>query len=236
MLIVILREAKDLLCVDIADKNDLGFDWDNMNDNAPTLFYIHDPMCSWCWGYLPVLGQIEQALSRQVNIRYVLGGLAADSDKPMEENLREQIQQHWRNIENLLGTEFNFKFWQENTPRRATYPASRAVIAAREQQGEKAMILAVQQAYYLRAMNPSDDDTLLQLADELGLDFDRFQQSFYSEDTATQLLKEIKLARSLGGDSFPSWALTFGDTLYPIPVDYQSAHTTLAQISAVLSS
>lgn len=203
--------------------------------DSPKLFYIHDPMCSWCWGYLPVLDQIELALKSQVDIHYVLGGLAADSDEPMADDLREQIQQHWRNIKKLLGTEFNFQFWEENTPRRSTYPASRAVIAAREQQGEKAMILAIQQAYYLRAMNPSDDDTLLQLADELGLNFDQFQQSFYSEQVAEQLLKEIKLARSMGANSFPSWVLKVGDTLHSVPVDYQSAHTTLAQMSGILA-
>jgi putative protein-disulfide isomerase len=117
---------------------------------------------------------------------------------------------------------------------RSTYPACRAVIAARKQQSEKALILAIQQAYYLRAMNPSVDDTLLQLADELELDFDRFQQDFYSEQVQGQLLNEIKLARSMGGNSFPSFKLKLGDSVHDISVDYQSAHTTLAQISEVL--
>jgi putative protein-disulfide isomerase len=182
------------------------------------------------------LQQIENALAKQLSIQYLLGGLAPDSDEPMPADLQQSIQQHWRKIENLLGTEFNFSFWQKNTPRRSTYPASRAVLAAAEQQSEKAMILAIQQAYYLRAMNPSDDEVLLQVADELGLDFEAFMASFYSEKIANDLLAEIQQTRSLGVRSFPSWVLEINGKAHTVPLDYQSAHTTLAAVSELLQA
>lgn len=55
--------------------------------NQSTLYYVHDPMCSWCWGYHPVWQQLQQMLAQQwptqLTIRYLVGGLAADSDQPM---------------------------------------------------------------------------------------------------------------------------------------------------------
>jgi protein-disulfide isomerase-like protein with CxxC motif len=57
------------------------------------------------------------------------------------------------------GTEFNFDFWTKCQPRRDTYKACRAVIAASQQNAEEAMIEAIQKAYYLRAMNPSEHDS-----------------------------------------------------------------------------
>jgi putative protein-disulfide isomerase len=55
-------------------------------------------------------------------------------------------------------------------PRRSTYAACRAVIAARRQNPgyEEKMILAIQQAYYLEARNPADSHTLIELASEIG--------------------------------------------------------------------
>ncbi|MBE8572891.1 DsbA family protein, partial [Vibrio sp. OPT46] len=26
------------------------------------LYYVHDPMCSWCWGYKPTLDKLKQQL------------------------------------------------------------------------------------------------------------------------------------------------------------------------------
>ncbi len=46
-----------------------------MTQEKVTLYYVHDPMCAWCWGYKPVWAQIEAALSERVEIVYLVGGL-----------------------------------------------------------------------------------------------------------------------------------------------------------------
>ena len=130
-----------------------------------TLYYFHDPMCSWCWGFRPTWQALQENLPDTVAVQYVLGGLAPDSDQSMPDELRRMIQNTWQRIQQELGTEFNFDFWTQNTPRRSTFPACRAVIAAHQQGMEQEMILAIQQAYYLRALNPSDLSILRQLGE-----------------------------------------------------------------------
>ena len=94
------------------------------------LYYVHDPMCSWCWGYRPTAELLFADLPKDIVRENVLGGLAPDSDEPMSDELLQRIPKHWRTIREMLGTEFNFDFWTECAPRRSTYPACRAVIAA----------------------------------------------------------------------------------------------------------
>ena len=95
-----------------------------------------------------------------------MGGLAPDIDRPMHQDLQDTIRGIWRTIQRTVpGTEFNFGFWESGHPRRSTYPACRAVIAARHQGNyEVAMIDGIQRAYYLHARNPSYDATLIALA------------------------------------------------------------------------
>ena len=120
------------------------------------LYYFHDPMCSWCWGFRPTLLKLLGELPDEIAVRSVVGGLAADSDAPMPAEQRIAIQDHWRRIEAMLGTEFNHDFWSCCEPRRSTYPACRAVIAAERQSRGKAMTQAIQKAYYLqRAIRPT---------------------------------------------------------------------------------
>ena len=43
------------------------------------LLYVMDPMCSWCWGFAPVLESLaEQAAAAGVSLQLVLGGLRRD--------------------------------------------------------------------------------------------------------------------------------------------------------------
>ncbi len=199
------------------------------------LFYVHDPMCSWCWGYKPVWNQLTQALQGKVEIQYVVGGLAPDSDVPMPKAMQEQIASYWKKIENYLGTEFNYDFWIKNAPRRSTYPACRALLAARNQGIELQMLTEIQSAYYLEAMNPSDIDVLCQLAQRLKIDTEKFAQDMASDTLNSTLMAELRFARSIGGNSFPSLFLQTEKGIVELPIDYQSSQQTLTLIEQALS-
>lgn len=203
----------------------------------PVLYYIHDPMCSWCWAMAPVLKELIRNLPQDVELKKLLGGLAPDTDEPMPEDLREMVQGSWRRIlQHVPGTELNFAFWTDCEPRRATYAACRAVIAARMQgeQHEQRMNTAIQRAYYTQARNPSDEATLVELAGEIGLDVDRFRDELNSEAVRKALQKEIAQAREMDVESFPAIVLRDGRAVRPIPVDYNDARPMLAAIDAAL--
>lgn len=198
-------------------------------------YYVHDPMCSWCWAHRPQWALFEQALGAlDVPVEYVLGGLAPDSDVPMPEAQIAAVSGYWKKIEALLGTQFNHDFWTENTPRRSTYPACRAVLAAAWQGAEAAMIGALQHAYYLRAMNPSDQSTHKLLAQELNLDVAKFMSDLNSEALEKAFVEQLDFARSLPIQGFPSMVLQHEKQLQPIALDYKDYRGALAQVQEIL--
>jgi putative protein-disulfide isomerase len=140
----------------------------------------------------------------------------------------------WHRISEMLGTEFNFDFWIKNKPRRSTYPACRAVLAARAQNHEKEMINAIQQAYYQRALNPSDDHVLIDLAKEISLDTNKFITDLNSDKIKNQLMDQISLSRKLSHSGFPSLVLETAGKYYFIDHDYSNAETTLSKIIGLI--
>jgi len=180
--------------------------------------------------------QLRENLPEQVSWQNVLGGLAPDNDQPMPEQTRQMVQGHWRKIQSSTGTVFNFDFWTLCQPRRDTYKACRAVIAAARQDAEESMIEAIQKAYYLRAMNPSDPETLADLAAELGLDRPAFVEDFCSVDTEAELRRQFLLRDGLNVRSFPSLVLRHDSKLTPIHHSYQDFRVSLAEIQSCLGT
>lgn len=199
-----------------------------------TLYYIHDPMCSWCWGFSKTWGTVVEELEGTVDIRYVLGGLAPDSHQAMPAAMQQMLQDTWHTIQaRIPGTEFNFDFWTQCQPRRATYPACRAVLAAKAQSPsrEREMITSIQRAYYLHARNPSNDDVLIDLAGDLGLDSEQFSTDLNSDETHKTLHNEIVFGQQLGAQGFPSMVLVSHNNRKLLHLDYNSPENILQQIA-----
>ncbi|GAA0211420.1 hypothetical protein GCM10009123_18240 [Kangiella japonica] len=97
------------------------------------------------------------------------------------------------------------------------------------------MIDGLQRAYYLRALNPSDTSTHIQLAEELGLDLDAFHDDIISSETEQELQNQIQLYKELSANGFPSLTLQNNNTLTQIPVDYKNASAMLDLIKQALS-
>ncbi|MCW8936169.1 MAG: DsbA family protein [Gammaproteobacteria bacterium] len=201
------------------------------------LLYIHDPMCSWCYGFKPVLETLHKELTGVIEIHYLLGGLASDNNQPMPVDMQNQIKQNWRTIEKTIpGIKFNYEFWTSCVARRSTYPACRAILAAAKQDInlQMDMLNLIQQAYYLEARNPSDYEVLYELSKQLNLDHNQFIIDIHSDVINNELMSQIQQCRSIGADSFPSLYLQKEDTYQPVVLDYNNADIILDHIKSLI--
>ncbi|SFD95577.1 DsbA family protein [Nitrosomonas sp. Nm166] len=201
------------------------------------LFYIYDPMCSWCYAFSQSWTALQKDVPDDVGIVYLLGGLAPDTTAPMPMSMQKNIQQAWQRIEQTVpSVRFNWDFWSRNTPIRSTYPACRAILAARKQnaKAEPQMLQAIQTAYYQKAMNPSLLVTLQECAREIGLDAEVFKRDLTSPQIEQQLQHEIQRARSMDVHSYPSLRLIHNHAVFPIAVDYLNHQTMLDAINRII--
>lgn len=209
------------------------------NAQSTELLHFHDPMCSWCWAFRPTWLQLRAQLPADLPVRRIVGGLAADSDVPMDPAMRAKLASIWKTIQaRVPGTPFNFDFWTQCAPRRSTYNACRAVLAAvqLDPTAEERMILAIQEAYYLNVRNPSDLSTLVELAREIGLDAEAFTIALSGPDVEALLQAEIGFARSAPINGFPSLLLQTPAGLHAIDLNYLDPTPMRLQIEAALGN
>ena len=170
------------------------------------LYLIVDPMCSWCWGFRSVWDTFHSRLPPSIIVTDLMGGLAPDATEPMDAQTQAYVKGAWHAVKARTGAQFNFSFWDTCQPKRATYPACRAVIAAgfQEKGGRAQLYAAIQHAYYLEARDPSDLDTLIALAAEAGLDAIQFERDLTGTAVQAAFESELIQARSLGVSGFPT--------------------------------
>ncbi|MDC9727779.1 MAG: DsbA family protein [Methyloprofundus sp.] len=208
-----------------------------MHTENNTLYYIYDPMCSWCYAFEASLNEIQKNLPHLISFKGILGGLAPDSTQAMPAETKAMVQRAWHQIEHTVpNIQFNFDFWSKNTPYRSTYPACRAIIAA-TLQGEgysNAMRKAIQQAYYQDAKNPSLSSTLLQCAEFIELDAEQFTADYSSNEVNSKLLEHINFSRSLAVNSYPSLRLVLNNKVHIVPINYTQAAPSLQKIQQLL--
>ena len=50
-----------------------------MKKNEPVIYYIFDGLCGWCYGFAPVVNQLQQELGKKVIFKVISGGMVTGS-------------------------------------------------------------------------------------------------------------------------------------------------------------
>ena len=105
----------------------------DINDQSSErhLLYFADPMCSWCYGFLPVISALADEFQDSLSLRVVMGGLRAGNTQAMRPQDREYIRSAWTNVGEASGQPFDFSFFDRDTFVYDTEPACRAVVVTR---------------------------------------------------------------------------------------------------------
>ena len=171
-----------------------------------TLLYIADPMCSWCWGFMPVIEKILDEYNGRLKLELLMGGLRPGTKNPMPSAQRQEILHHWEAVNRMTGQPFRFEGALPEGFIYDTEPASRGVVTASLINPESVFPFfeAVQSAFYAEQQNVTDSVVLAELAGSAGLDIQHFMRIFESELARNLTLDHFHRSRRLGVSGFPT--------------------------------
>lgn len=175
----------------------------------PILWYFADPMCSWCWGFAPVIEQVRERFREQTRIALVLGGLRPGTTEPMTPQAREEILHHWHQVHELTGQAFRFEGALPEGFIYDTEPAARAVACMADIDPALIfpMLKAAQAAFYRDGQDITRMDVLAGLAAGLGADPATFRAAFESDAARHRVQEHFRKSREWGVRGFPTLVL-----------------------------
>jgi len=170
------------------------------------IWYFADPMCSWCWGFAPVLRSLRDRYGDRIDLALVLGGLRPGTTTPLPAAQREEILHHWQAVHARSGQPFRFEGALPEGFIYDTEPACRAVVTVGALRPERMLDFfeSVQQAFYAEGLDVTQEVTLAALAARQGLDPAEFGEYFGSAATRAATQDHFALARKAGVRGFPT--------------------------------
>lgn len=204
---------------------------------SPILWYFADPMCSWCWGFTPVIETLRDEYRDRMKIALVLGGLRYET-APISAAGREETLHHWRQVHTRTSQPFLFEGAQPEGFVYDTEPACRAVVTVG---GIEPMLIfplfkSIQNAFYAEGRDVTQPGVLAELAAGLGVDKDVFLQAFDSNAARARTQAHFKQARQAGVRGFPALILQQDTQLHPISNGCQPLEAVRAAIEACFAA
>lgn len=197
------------------------------------LVYIGDPMCSWCWGFAPVL----EALSRNhgLPVDVIAGGLRpGPAAEPLDDRLREFLRAEWTRIHEVTGQPFDLSALDRKDWVYDTEVADMAVVAMRRLREDLTLpfFVRVQRAFYAEALDVTDPAVYPSLAGDVGADPAAFMTAFTEGTAKEDAWADFELARRIGAEGFPSLLISDGVRLLQLTYGYRP----LAEVEPMLAA
>ena len=187
------------------------------------IFYFADPMCSWCWGFAPVIARIVAEAQDRAPVRLVAGGLRVGATEPMDARAKAAIRGHWEHVQAATGQPFDFAFFAREGFVYDTGPACRAAVAMRNlaPQHTFAYLEALQRGFYAEGLDVTEPSVLAELAEPYCGGAEVFAAVYAAPEVEEATLADFRLTQALGIAGFPAVVLKDEAGLVPLTVGYQ---------------
>lgn len=179
------------------------------------ILLIVDPMCSWCWGFPPVVRALDDAYAERAPVYPIVGGLRPLTSDPMSDRAKEEIRHYWEQVHEASGQPFDFSFFDRDGFIYDTEPACRALVTVRFLKSKSSLIFLelLHQAFYAENRDVTDKDVLADLAEAVGVERSDFLQFFPTRKMIYLTASDFFRSQSMGVTGFPTVVLRSNEKL-----------------------
>ena len=163
-------------------------------------------MCSWCWGFHPVIKTLREKYADRYTFSLVVGGLRSSGDMAWDAQSKSYLKQNWNAVHNATGQPFNPTLLNKSTFDYNTHSSCKALVTVRELWGgeEKAFryLGDIQEAFYKEGKDITGENILsVYLSSK---ERQTFLEFYHSERAELLMRHDFSKARSMGANAFPS--------------------------------
>ncbi|QBF15316.1 DsbA family protein [Aliarcobacter thereius] len=208
-------------------------------DKKDTLYYIGDPMCSWCYGMSDILKNIEKyCKTNDIKFQILVAGLRAGGGDVWNDNFKSFLKNEWSKISELTKKEFSFSILDLDFFNYDTRPACKAVYIVKlliKDNSTKILefFSAIQNKFYAKSEDPKELKFYEEICKENEIDFDEFTNLFNDKKIEDDLEKEFLFSRTFSS-SMPSLVFIKEEKKTNISIGYSKYEDVVSKLEKIL--
>lgn len=208
----------------------------SMSQETPTLIYIGDPMCSWCYGFSPELSEAIKSLGNKVQVRAVMGGLRPYNTEKIS-GMKDFLKEHWEHVNEASGQPFDYGILDDENFVYDTEPPSRAILVIRQLKPEVEMPFFhdVQKLFYAENKHTHIAENYHPLLKKYDIDQSSFKTAFESNALKQLTRADFAEAGEMGIRGFPSLVILQDGKYTLVTNGYAKAEQVVSQVLKIIN-
>ncbi len=209
--------------------------------SQPSLIYVYDALCGWCYGFSPVMKKLYEKYHGSVAFEVISGGMITGERVGEIGKVAPYISWAYKDVEKRTGVRFGEKFLngvlKDGTAIFSSTKPGLALSVFKKHLPERAVEFAhaLQSAIYYDGIEPDKFESYLPYAELFGLDGAAFIAEMHLSDTEKAMLADFKLTQQLGVSGFPTTFFLQDQHLYAIARGYTDFENIDAAVQELLS-
>ena len=194
--------------------------------SKPSVFYIYDALCGWCYGFSSVMNEFHEKYKDQFDFQVFSGGMVTGEREGSIGDVAGFIKTAYKDVEEKTGVKFGENFLQNILEEGSAYfssvPPALAMALFRTQKPTEAIAFAsrMQKAIYYDGLAPAELETYGKCAADFNLDPVLFQQKMEDQMIQNVIQEEFKMVANWGIQGFPSIIFKDGNHAFMIARGY----------------
>ena len=177
---------------------------------TPTLKFVVDPMCPWCWAMALHIEATLKNFDGRVAFDLAVGGINIRTMKALRKSGLKRLQALWRRVTAVTGQHFSHRL-----PAEMIYNSQLPCLAVEAMRTLMrappfAYLHYLQRLLFVDGVNINNLDVVLEACDELGADPDRLVALMDREPVKERTRRQIHTARSYRASALPSVLVSAG--------------------------
>ncbi|WP_026898341.1 DsbA family protein [Daejeonella oryzae] len=173
------------------------------------IIYIFDALCTWCYGFSPVIKGLYDIFGSKFEFEVLSGGMILNERAGSHADPSQAINASYPNVESTTGITFGKAFLDHLEKGMINYSSEKPSIALsvfKTFQPEKAVLFAhdLQQSIYFDGKDPNSTELYRYLAVNFGIDPDEFESMLLQENYKDAAYYDFALVKQLQVESYPA--------------------------------
>ena len=187
-----------------------------------TLFYCYDAYCGWCYGFSPVMKQIDEKYKDEFDVEVLSGGMMIGEAIAPIDKIAPFILSAYKRVKELTGIKFGDDFlWHIKNPDQSDWvmnsekPAI-ALCILKEYYPLRQLEFAsdLQYALNYEGRDLDDNEAYRHLLEKYSIQPEVFYEKLQSEEYKEQAYYEFELCRQLQVTGFPAVLMQLNDSKF----------------------